>query len=228
MRAFGVLGLVLALPDVASAGPWAQAPGDWYASANVTYEELEGIRGNRVELYGEYGFARDWTVTAKSEAVAYELGGQFDKEFWRGTLRRQLVSHKGWAVGVEGGVVHGNSLGGVFACDEWGAELRLSGGLSGVRGGRNFYTFADLVAIRHEDGCTRQRAEFGYGVDLWQNIFLSQQLWIERGNKSADSNKYETKLGYHFDWADLAVGYREEFAGDFEEHAVLLSIVFRR
>ena len=84
------------------------------------------------------------------------------------------------------------------------------------------------MAIRHEDGCVRQRAEFGYGVDIWQNFFISQQLWIERGNETADSNKYETKLGYHFDWADLAVGYREEFAGEFDEHAVLLALILRR
>jgi len=228
MRGLGIFALGLAVAGPASAGPWAQAPGGWYAEAKITEEELEDVRGNRVELYGEYGLAPDWTVTFKSEAVAYEVGSQFDKEFWRATLRRQLLSHKGWAVGVEGGLVHGSSLAGVFGCDGWGAEARLSGGLSGLRGGRNFYVFADAVAIRHEDGCIRQRAEFGYGVDIWQDFFISQQLWIERGNETADSNKYETKLGYHFDWADLAVGYREEFAGEFDEHAVLLALILRR
>ena len=176
MRGLGIFAWGLAVAGPASAGPWAQAPGGWYAEAKITEEELEGVRGNRVELYGEYGVAPDWTVTAKSEAVAYEIGSQFDKEFWRATLRRQLVSHKGWAVGVEGGLVHGSSLAGVFGCDGWGAEARLSGGLSGLRGGRNFYVFADAVAIRHEDGCVRQRAEFGYGVDIWQDFFISQQL----------------------------------------------------
>jgi hypothetical protein len=228
MKGLGIFAFGLAVASPASAGPWAQGPGDWYAEATVTEEELEGLRGNRVALYGEYGFAPQWTVSAKSEAVAYEIGSQFNKEFWRATLRRQLVSHKGWAVGVEGGLVHGSSLAGVFGCDQWGAEVRLSGGLSGLRGGRNFYVFADAAVIRHEDGCTRQRAEFGYGVDIWQDFFISQQLWIERGNQTADSNKYETKLGYHFGWADLAIGYREEFAGEFDEHAVLLAVILRR
>ena len=100
-------------------------------------------------------------------------------------------------------------------------------GLSGLRGGRNFYVFADAAVIRHEDGCVRQRAEFGYGVDIWQDFFISQQLWVERGNETADSNKYETKLGYHFGWADVAIGYREEFAGEFDEHAVLLALILR-
>lgn len=227
MREFGVLFLGLAWAVPASAGPWSQPHEGWYAEAVGTEEELEGVRGNRVSLYGEYGFAPNWTVTAKSEAVAYEVGSQFNKEFWRATLRRQLVTHKGWAVGVEGGLVHGSSLAGVFGCDEWGAEARLSGGLSGLRGGRNFYVFADAAVIRHEDGCVRQRAEFGYGVDIWQDFFISQQLWVERGNETADSNKYETKLGYHFGWADVAIGYREEFAGEFDEHAVLLALILR-
>ena len=84
----------------ATAGPWARSEHDWYADAKLSEEEIEGIRGNRVELYGEYGFAPDWTVTAKSEAVAYEIGSQFNREFWRATLRHQLVSSKGWAVGA--------------------------------------------------------------------------------------------------------------------------------
>ena len=228
MRGIAIIlcGLMAAGP--ASAGPWAQAPGGWYAEATVTEEELEGVQGNRVELYGEYGLAPGWSVTAKTEAVSYELNSQYDREFWRATLRRQLLSHKGWAVGVEAGLVHGNSLAGVFGCDEWGAEARLSGGLSGLRGGRDFHVFADAVVIQHEDGCVRQRAEFGYGVDIWKDFFISQQLWIEQGNRTADSSKYETRLGRHFKWADLAIGYREEFAGEFDEHALLLAVILRR
>lgn len=228
MRGSGCFLLAMAVTGPAWAGPWAQPEGGWYAQAVITAEELEGIRGNRVELYGEYGLAPGWSVTAKSEAVAYETAGsQFDRTAWRATLRRQLVDHKGWAIGVEAGLLEGNSVGGVFGCDSWGGEIRVSGGLSGLRGGRNFHAFADAVSVRYEDGCVRHRAEIGYGVDLWQNLFLGQQLWIERGSDTADSSKYETRLGYHFDWADLAVGYRQEFAGDFDEQAVLLAVSFR-
>lgn len=229
MRGLGViLTGAFCVSGPALAGPWAQGQGDWYAQAVITDEQLDGVDGNRVELYGEYGFAPSWMVTAKSEAVAYDLGSQFGKESWRLTVRRQLLSVKGWAVGVEAGAVYGNSVAGVFGCDKWGGEVRLSGGLSGVRGGRDFYVFADAATIRHEDGCTRHRAEFGYGVDLWREVFIGQQLWIERGNHTADSNKYETQLGYHFPWADMALGYREEFAGDFDERAVLLALTLRR
>lgn len=218
-------GLCLAAP--AWAGPWAQEQGNWYLQAAVTQEELEDMDGNRVELYGEYGVADGWLVTAKSEAVTYDSDYDLDKEAARLSVRRQLLSHKGWAVGAEGGLVYGSSVAGVFGCDAWGAEARLSGGLSGVRGARSFYTFADAAVIRHEDGCTRYRAEIGYGVDVWKNVFLSQQLWIERGNDTADSNKYETKLGYHFPWVDLALGYRQEFAGEYDEQAILLAMTVK-
>lgn len=222
-----ILCSALAATGRAEAGPWAQGQGDWYARAVLSDEQLDGANGTRVDLYGEYGITEKWTLTAKSEAVAYDIGSQFDREAYQLTLRRQLISNRGWAVGVEAGAVYGSAVAGVFGCEGLGAEARLSGGLSGVRGDRAFYAFADIAANGHEDGCTRQRLEIGYGVDLWQDVYFGQQLWVERGNVTADSNKYETQLGYHFPWADVSVGYREEFAGDFDEKAVLVGVTLR-
>ena len=228
MRGLGIVAFgAFAFVGHAAAGPWAQGQGNWYARALITDQQLDGVAGNRLELYGEYGFAEKWTVTAKSEAVQYELGSQFDREANRLTIRRELVSSRGWTVGVEAGAVYGSAVAGVFGCEGIGGEVQLSGGLSGTRGGRNFYAFADVAAIRHEDGCQRQKLDIGYGVDLWKEIYLSQQLWIERGNVTAKSDKYETQLGYHFPWADVAVGYRDEFGGAFDEQAVLIAVTLR-
>ena len=229
MRGIVVLALgALMAAGMADAGPWVQAPGHWYAQGIITQEDLNGADGNRMELYGEYGFARNWHVTVKSEAVSYKSGSAFDRESLRLTMRRQLVSSKGWTAGVEAGAVYGSAVANIFSCEGFGAEGRLSGGYSGLKHGRNFYAFADAAYISHEDGCERQRAELGYGVDLTEKIFLSQEVWIERGNRTADSDKYQTQLGYHFPWADLALGYREEFSGSFEEESVLVAITVRR
>lgn len=210
------------------AAPWAQEEGDWYARALITQEELNGADANRVELYGEYGLAGRWTVTAKSEAVAYRDAPEFDRETWRVTMRHEFVSSGRWAMAVEAGAVHGSVVAGVFDCRDWGFEARLSGGYSGQRKGRPYYLFADLATIQHEDGCRRDKAELGYGADIGEGLFVTQQLWIERGNQTADSVKYETQIGYHFPWADVSAGYREELGNEFEEQAFLLALTLRR
>jgi hypothetical protein len=51
---------------------------------------------------------------------------------------------------------------------------------------------------------------------------------LERSNDSADSNKYESQIGYHFSHIDIAVGYRQEFGGAYEEDAYLLALTTRR
>ena len=170
-----------------------------------------------------------WTLTGKAQAVRYDGGGVSDRDALRASLRRQLWSSKsGWALGAELGAVHGSAVAGVAGCDGWGGEARASVGRSGVYRDRSFYVFADAAHIAHEDGCTRNRFEAGYGADLSEHWFSEQQVWLEQGNQTADSAKLETRVGYHFKLADLSVGYRKEFGGDFTEQAWLVSLTVRR
>ncbi len=74
-----------------------------------------------------------------------------------------------------------------------------------------YYLFADVAAISRQEGCLRQRAEFGYGAEISDRIFVTQQVWLERSNDGAESNKYESQIGYHLGQFDVAAGYREEF-----------------
>ncbi|MBU1288897.1 MAG: hypothetical protein KJ871_14365 [Alphaproteobacteria bacterium] len=57
---------------------------------------------------------------------------------------------------------------------------------------------------------------------------MTQQVWLERSNDSADSNKHESQIGYHLGHFDVAVGYREEFGGAYEEGAWLVALTTRR
>jgi len=57
---------------------------------------------------------------------------------------------------------------------------------------------------------------------------VTQQVWLERSNDSADSNKHESQIGYHLGHFDVAVGYREEFGGAYEEGAWLVALTTRR
>ncbi|WP_340692129.1 hypothetical protein [Hyphomonas sp.] len=213
----------------AEAGPWTRDDGGFYLRGLVSTETLDGLDGTRADVYGEYGLTDRWTLTGKTEAVAYEDSiGDIDRQSYRVSLRRQLWSHKGFTFGAEAAAVYGSAIAGTFGCDEWGGEARLSGGYSGVRKSLGFYLFSDFAMISHQDGCVRHRAEFGYGADISDRIFVTQQVWLERSNDSADSNKFESQVGYHFGHVDVSVGYREEFGGAYEENAYLIALTTRR
>ena len=213
----------------AEAGPWARDDGGFYLRGLVSVESLDGLDGTRADAYGEYGLTDRLTLTGKTEAVFYEDSiGEIDRQSYRVSLRRQLWSHKGFTFGAEAAAVYGSAIVGTFGCDEWGGEARVSGGYSGVRKSLGYYLFSDFAMISHQDGCVRRRAEFGYGADLSDRIFVTQQVWLERSNDSADSNKFESQVGYHFGHFDVAVGYREEFGGAYEENAYLIALTTRR
>ncbi len=202
--------------------------GGWYARALIAHDTLEGVEGWRSDAYSEFGLTDALTLTAKAEAVTYSHYTAFDREAYRLTLRRRLLERGNWTLGAEAGPVYGSTATGFVSCDGIGFETRGGLGYSGQRKGRSIYAFADVIHIQQADNCGRNRLEIGYGSDLTERIFLAQQVWIEDGNESADSIKSENQIGIHFDRFDLALGYREELGGQFNEHAVTLALVARR
>ena len=225
----GLLFGMLAVSGTAEAGPWTQAPGGIYARGIISSERLDGEDGWRGDLYGEYGLTSHWTVTGKVESVRYEYGGVSDRDAYRLSVRRQLWSNEaGWVAGAEAGLIHGSAVAGVYGCEGWGSELRASVGRSGTYRERDYYLFGGFAQINQENGCSRQRLEFGYGADIGGHFFTSQQLWLEQGNQSARSIKSDTQLGYHFPLVDVALGFREEYGGEFDEQAWLLAFTVRR
>lgn len=211
------------------AAPWTQSDGGIYLRGAYASETLNGVEADRADAYGEYGVGQDWTVTGKVEAVAYEGPDSIlDSESYRLTARRALWRHEGWVAGAEVGALYGATAAGVFGCNAAGGEARLSGGYSGQRKGRSFYAFADVAVLAYEDGCRRDRVELGYGSQLSGRVHLSQQLWLEQGNESATSYKYETMISYHFDKFQLSGGYREEFGSAFDESAWVIAVTVRR
>jgi hypothetical protein len=219
----------VSVAGAAEAAPWVREDGGWYARTLVAHDTLDGAEGWRGDVYGEYGLNDRWTLTAKAEAVTYPDFEAFDREAYRLTLRRKVLDYGKWTVGVEAGPVFGSTATGFAGCKGLGFETRGGLGYSGqTKQGRSIYAFADAAYIRQEDGCERTRAEIGYGSDLSDRIFLTQQLWIEQGNQSANSLKTENQIGVHFDKFDLSFGYREELGGEFEETAVLVALVARR
>lgn len=217
------------IAGAASAAPWVREEGGWYGRALIANDTLDGAEGWRGDAYAEYGLTGDWTVTAKTETVTYTDFEEFDRDAFRLTLRRKLLERGNWTLGAEAGPIYGSTATGFAGCDGYGFEARGGAGYSGAhKSGQRFYAFADAAYIRQENGCERMRAEFGYGSDLTDRVFVTQQLWIEEGNKSADSIKLENQIGVHFGPLDVSLGYREEYGGQFEERAILVALVARR
>ncbi len=228
MRAGVFFILSTSVASAAHAAPWPQSDDGFYARTLVAHETLDGLEGWRADAYVEYGLTKKLTVTAKAEAVQFADAPYLDGEAYRLTLRRGLVAWKGWQVGIEAGPVYGAASPGLRGCGGLGAELRVSGGISGVRDGRDFYAFADLGVTAREDECVRPRAEFGYGVDVGSRAFVGQQFWVERGAAGTDSNKYETQIGLHFSRFDAALGFRDTYWSDYDEQAILVTLISRR
>ncbi|MBA3067368.1 MAG: hypothetical protein FP825_02670 [Hyphomonas sp.] len=215
------------LAGTASAAPWVRDDDGWYARALIAHDTLGDAEGWRADAYGEYGLTGDWTLTAKAESVTYPGYETFDREAYRITLRRKLLARGHWALGAEAGPVYGSTSTGFTDCSGLGFEARAGLGYSNARQGRPYYLFADAAYIQQDNGCERARVEIGYGSDLSRHIFLTQQVWLEDGNQTADSIKIENQIGVHFDLVDVSLGYREELGGQFDEHAVLVALVAR-
>lgn len=220
-----LIGAGLSLP--ANASPWIRPAGDTYLRLAMADEQVEGLAARRIDLYGETGLGGGWSLSAKAEHVGFESASDFNAEGYRLTLRRALFRRGPAVISAGVGAVHGAAIGGAAGCADTGAELRLGAGLSGIRRGRDWYAFADLSGRRHGDGCRRERVELGLGRELTSNLYLTQQVWIERGNGAARSDKMETGVTFTPDWGEVTLAWREEVSGRFSETGFVLALARR-
>ncbi|MEO0785415.1 MAG: hypothetical protein AAFY10_06920 [Pseudomonadota bacterium] len=211
----------------AEAGPWLREPGEIYTRASVALEDVEGLEARRYDFYGEIGLADRWTLTAKAERVDFVDAKDFSRDGYRATIRRDLWRRETALVSVEVGAVYGAAIGGVRGCEEIGGEARLTGGASGRWDGARWYGFADVATRVHNEGCWRDRLEIGAGREIFRDVYITNQIWLERGSEEARSDKFEAGLLYRHAAADFGIAYREEFSGRFDESSVVISVAKR-
>ncbi|GAB5457463.1 MAG: hypothetical protein Hens3KO_04930 [Henriciella sp.] len=210
----------------ARAAPWVQPEGDLYARVAIATEEVEGLHARRADIYGEYGLTENWTLSAKSEAVAYEDAEDFNAQGWRATARRRLFTYKGFVTAIEVGALQGAAIGGANGCETLGAEARIGAAWSGTWRKRETFAFSELVGREH-DGCQRQRFEFGLGQRVTKNIWTISQVWIERGSQNAESDKLQSELLWRQESWDFSLGYRQENGRQFDETGVFFAVARR-
>lgn len=211
---------------LASAAPWVQEESWIYSRSSVSYEQLNENIGWRGDTYIEYGMTKDWTLTGKLETVTYPDSPLEDGEGVRVTVRRSLFRSDQLSVTAEVGALQGSAIGGFLGCDELGLELRGGVARSQKVFGRDTYVFGELIRREHEE-CRRDRLELGAGMRLSNRLWASSQLWIERRNPIAASDKMQLELLWREQRTDYSLGYRRELGNDFSEEGVFLAVARR-
>lgn len=211
---------------LASAAPWVEQEGWIYSRSSLSYEQLNQVAGWRGDIYFEYGMSEDWTVTGKLETVAYPQNPIEDGDGVRVTVRRALFRSDQLSVTAEFGALQGSAIGGFNGCDAPGLELRGGAARTQKVFGRDTYMFGELVRREHE-ACRRDRLELGAGARLTHRIWASSQIWLERRNPVAASDKVQFELLWRQQRVDYALGYRRELSGDFSEQGVFVAIARR-
>lgn len=209
--------------QIAAASPWVQEDGGLYTRLSIAQEDVEGLSGSRFDAYAEYGITSRWTGSFKLEHVSYSDASDFDTNGWRASHRYKLLERGPLVMSLEAGVLNGAAIGGRNGCDELGAEIRSGIGWSGMWRKRATFMFGEIAGRFHAD-CGRERYEFGVGQQTSDNIWSITQIWLERGNTNAKSDKFQSELLWRTDVSDLSFGYRKENGGIFEEESVFIAL----
>lgn len=222
-----VAAIAASVPD-AHAGPWLRHADETYSRLAISRSQIESLDALRIDTYAEHGLSENWTLTLKYEQLQFDDHSDFDADGWRATVRRGTQLSGSMVGAVEFGVLQGAAIGGAAACEAFGSEAR-----AGVGQSLNFktrkraipaYWFAEAAVRYHEDGCARQRLEFGYGQAVFGDVWAISQVWLEDGSHNAASTKYQFEYLWKGDSLELSVGTQTELGGQFTESAVFVAL----
>ncbi|MGB3626343.1 MAG: hypothetical protein WA989_10955 [Henriciella sp.] len=228
MRWVSIAAAVAAGVPYAHAGPWLRHAEETYSRLAVTRSQIESLDALRLDTYAEHGLNERWTLTLKYERLEFDDVSQFNEDGWRVTARRGAKLTDSAVGSLEFGVLQGAAIGGAAACEAFGAEARAGIGQSikfeTKKRSIPAYWFAETAVRYHEDGCSRQRLEFGYGQQVLGDIWAISQVWLEDGSHNAASTKYQFEYLWKADRFDISVGTQTELGGQFEESAVFFAV----
>lgn len=208
---------------MAAAAPWVQEEGALYTRVSIAQESVEGLDGWRTDAYAEYGLSSRITVTGKIEHVSYADAPDFDADGWRSSVRLRIFDKGAFAIAFELGLLEGAAIGGRNGCDTLGAEIRGGVAWSGQWQKRESFLFGE-IARRTHDACQRRRFEFGFAQQTSKSVWSITQVWLERGDTNAASDKFQSELLWRTSIADLSLGYRNERGGLFDEESVFVAV----
>ncbi len=226
MLRWGILLSAVFVAPPALAGPWVRQDEALYSRIAVSRGNVENLDAVRIDAYSEYGLSDRWTLTLKYERVSFEQFDEFDADGWRSTVRRGFNLAPGLVASLEGGLLHGEAIGGAAGCAALGVEARAGLGQSFEYGKRDIpmYWFAEAALRGHDDGCQRQRLELGFGQQITPRVWTISQVWFDEGSVNSPSSKYQFEYLWRTDNFDVSAGTYLEFGGAFEESAFFMSL----
>ena len=212
----------------ANAGPWVRSSDETYSRLSYSRATIESLDASRLDAYSEHGLTDDWTLTLKYERLQFDNYQEYNREGWRGTVRRGFHLPVGLVASLETGLMQGTATGGAAGCESFGAEARAGLGQSFNFPGRKqaspAFWFAEAAYRSHDDGCARQRLEFGYGQRVFGDVWAISQAWFEDGSHNSRSSKYQFEYLWKADVVELSLGAQSEFGGQFEDNSVFVAI----
>ncbi len=226
MRGISLILLLVLLRPLAWAAPWVQDDGGLYTRIAVASEEIEGLQAYRGDIYAEYGWTKNWTLTSKLEAVAFEEAQDFNAQGWRVSARRKVLKRGNLVGSIEFGALQGAAISGLNGCETIGVEMRAGAAWSGKLRKIDTFAFAEAAGRIHT-GCQRHRYALGIGQRATKNIWVVTQVWIDRGSQNTKSDKVQTELLWKGKVIEASIGYRQELGGQFEEQGIFIALAKR-
>lgn len=214
--------VVTASGPAALAGPWAQDQGVWQDTTSVSYETGDFGLSSRQDYYLEAGLHPKWTGVFKIESLLRTESGQDDRTAAQLGVRRQLWRNDIAAISIQGAVLFGESFLG-DACSGTGFETRTGAGRNINAFGQKGFAALEGAYRAYGGGCSREKLDAVVGLDLAPKWRIYGKLFGETGG-GVNSVKAELQVTRRFWGHDWGLGYRQEFAGEFEERAILVSM----
>lgn len=227
MRGLAICLLGAVFAPLAQAGPWGQDPGDVYARIAFSNEVQNGLDGQRLDVYGEFGLWKDWTLIAKAERVEFGRANELNAEAQRLTVRKPVLKRGRFALAAEGGLVNGAAISGDRKCQELGVEVGGSIGSSGLVAGRPWYGSVDLAGRQHNRGCQRLKLDIVTGIEYSKDSLVVFQVYNDIGNFTSPSHKAQIDFVQRYRYFDLSFGYKQEFGSAFDQTGFVIALTTR-
>lgn len=199
----------------ASASAWARPPGDGQTINTISVERGDFGETWRFDDLIEFGLTEGWEGNLKIDS-SYRYHDFVDSRLsLQAGVKRSFAIGERSAVAVQGSILGGQAVQGV-ACNGLGFETRVAAGTSFDLAGRNAFANVEGALRTRGEGCDRTLAEATLGVDLFGGLSTIAKVWTEQGSGS-ETVKAEGMLLWTIGGVTLALGYREEVSGAYDE-----------
>lgn len=209
----------------ARAAIWSEGEGQLYVRAVFSNQSLNGVQANRSEIYTEYGLGAEWTLIGKAARLEFEdiPSQRLNGKGWALSLQRSIDLPAGFITSGHLGLIEGKALTSTRGIAVTGG---LGAGWSGKLRGRATFLTVSAEHRFHRDHI-RSVYMVGQGGHLIGDIWTLNTLFYESGGSLSTSFKTQSELVWHRHNMELALGFREELGGAFQQSELYIAMSVR-